>query len=953
MRTDELLNILREELDSCGPDIDNVLMSWLDDPQASPRHAQALRGHLRRMSAACEVIGLGGVAQVFEWMGDTGQQVAEHTRPGNARDEAALGAWLSWLAGWRPPLTRFFECQGQYDAISDIVDFLAQSPRPMRLTDLHVLADALRQVPSLPAEMIDEAAQSDNDASADDVSLQLPDDIDPGLLEVFLQDSPAQLARLASSVQALIEGRASAADVVEAQRVAHTFKGSGNIIGVRGVGSLAHHIEDVLAFAAVDATKLPASMLRDLQQAVACLDQMVYALRGDELPPTDARHWMQCMIDWARMIRSGTALPQDAADVAPPPRSDNDSTYAETTYGDTLSAPLADPALDAPARRASDVEPAATAVLRIEPEMVERLVRRAGQSLVQQGRMNEHVRVIEQHAKQLMASNGRLQQYLRSLEIALDRQAVSLQEKADESSAFLDPLEMDRYNELHALTRFATEMAADELDHAQGAQQEIEQAVAVLRRQGTDLREQHREMSALRLVPVRNIVARLRRTVSQTAAATGKQARLVVKGDEVKVDSAMLERLTEPLLHLLRNAVDHGIEAPADRELIGKPVCGEVRITVARTGGQIRIEAQDDGLGLDLGAIHSRALSLGLLDDQTEPSADELSELILLPGFSTRDKVTETSGRGVGLDVVAERVQAMKGRLSIRTEPMQGSTFTLTVPFSGGVEHALVVEVAQVQYALPTTSVALALAGVDGQVEGREFVHGQRRVPRVWLGTWLGLPEPQDLDDTPRPHVVVRVGEGEVALAVDRIVDSREMILQDIGNFLRRVPGIGGGVLRPDGRVIFTLDVESLSASDTPLRRHEAAGRLRQIEPVARKHVLVVDDAISVRKSLQQLVQDAGFDVSVARDGQDALDLLSRRGVDIVLTDLEMPTLNGLELTKRMRSSPQWAGTPIVMITSRNSDKHRSLAKSAGVDVFITKPHSDDHLLTEVRRLLV
>jgi chemosensory pili system protein ChpA (sensor histidine kinase/response regulator) len=952
LRTDELLNILREELDSCGPDIDNVLMAWLDDPQDSLGHARALRGHLRRMSAACDVIGLGGVAQVFEWMGETGQQVAEHTRPANARDEAALGAWLSWLAGWRPPLSRFFERQGQYDAISDIVDFLARSPRPMRLTDLHVLADALRQVPSLPAEMIDEAAQSDLDASADDVSLQLPDDIDPGLLEVFLQDSPAQLARLASAVQAMIEGRASAADAVEAQRVAHTFKGSGNIIGVRGVGSLAHHIEDVLAFAVIDPTKPPVSMLRDLQQAVACLDQMVYALRGDEQAPTDARHWMQRMIDWARMIRSGAVLSEAAAD-APPPSSDNDSVYAATEYGDTLSAALAGPALEVPARRASDVEPAATAVLRIEPEMVERLVRRAGQSLVQQGRMNEHVRVIEQHAKQLMASNGRLQQYLRSLEIALDRQAVSLQEKADESSAFLDPLEMDRYNELHALTRFATEMAADELDHAQGAQQEIEQAVAVLRRQGADLREQHREMSALRLVPVRNIVARLRRTVSQTAAATGKQARLVMKGDEVKVDSAMLERLTEPLLHLLRNAVDHGIEAPADRELIGKPVCGEVRITVARAGGQIRIEAQDDGLGLDLGAIHARAKSLGLLDDQAEPSADELSELILLPGFSTRDKVTETSGRGVGLDVVAERVQAMKGRLSIRTEPMLGSTFTLTVPFSGGVEHALVVEVAQVQYALPSTSVALALAGVDGQVEGRELVHGERRVPRLWLGTWLGLPEPQDLDETARPHVVVRVGEGEVALVVDRVVDSREMILQDIGNFLRRVPGIGGGVLRPDGRVIFTLDVESLAASDTPLRRREAAGRMRQIEPVARKHVLVVDDAISVRKSLQQLVQDAGFDVSVARDGQDALDVLSRRSVNIVLTDLEMPTLNGLELTKRMRSSPQLASTPIVMITSRNSEKHRSLAKSAGVDVFITKPHSDEHLLTEVRRLLV
>jgi len=952
LRTDELLSILREELDSCGPDIDSVLMAWLGDPQASLDHAHALDEHLRRMSAACEVIGLSGVGRVFEWMGETGLQQAEHTLPGMAHEELALGAWLSWMAGWQPPLSRFFETQGQDDAISGIVDFVALSPRPMRLADLHVLAEALRQPPRLPAEMIDEAAQSDPDASADDASLQLPDDIDPGLLDVFLQDSPGQLARLASSVQALIEGRASTADVVEAQRVAHTFKGSGNIIGVRAVGILAHHIEDVLAFAASDPTKPPASMLRDLQQAVACLDQMVYALRGDEQAPTDARHWMQRMIEWARMIRSGTVLPEVAADVRPA-RFDHGSSPVPTGYGDTLSSkPTEAPALDAPARPANDIEPAPTAVLRIDSELVERLIRRAGQGLMRQGRVNEHVLAMERHTKQLMASNARLLQYLRSLEIAVDRQAVSMQEKADESKAFLDPLEMDRYNELHALTRFAAEMAADELDHAQDVRQEIEKAATDLRRQGIDLREQHREMSALRLVPVHKVIARLRRTVSQTAAATGKQAHLVVNGDGVKIDSAMLERLTEPLLHLLRNAVDHGIESPADRELIGKPVSGEVRIAFVRTAGQVRIEVQDDGQGLDLWAIHARAKSLGLLDDETEPTADELSELILLPGFSTRDKVTETSGRGVGLDVVAERVQAMKGRLSIRTEPMSGSTFTLAVPFTGGVEQALVVEVAQVQYALPSAKVVLAVAGVDSRVEGRELVHGQRRVMRLWLGTWLGLPEPQDLDGAARPHVIVRVGEREIALIVDRIVDSREMILQDIGNFLRRMPGIGSGVLRPDGGVIFLMDVESLASSDTPLRRSEAASRMRRIEPVARKHVLVVDDAISVRKSLQQLLQDAGFEVSVARDGQDALDSLFQRRADIMLTDLEMPTMNGLQLAKRLRSSAPFASIPIVMITSRSSDKHRLLATNAGVDVFLTKPHGDERLLMEMRRLL-
>ena len=923
MHTDELLRILHEELAGCGPDIDGVLAAWLGDPAGSDEHALALQAHLRRMCAACEVIGLDGVAKVFEWIDETGRSLALQRHREPAPDEAALGAWLSWLAGWQQALSLFFECKARDDSISAIVDFISRSPVPMRLTELQQLAEVLRGEPRLPAGMVDEAAQTDSDATEDDASLQLPDDIDLGLLDVFLQDAPSALARLAAFVQTLIEGRASAADLVEAQRVAHTFKGSGNIVGIRGVGRLAHHIEDVLSFAASGSTT-PPQMLRDLQQAVACLDQMVYALRGDEQAPTDARHWMQRMIEWVRVIRSG-GLPSEN-----PPAS--------------WQPPRTQTPLPADADR--------PATLRIDLAMVERLVRRAGQGLVQHGRVGEHLRAMEQYTRQLMASNERLLKYLRSLEIAVDRQVVSLQEKAEEPNAVLDPLEMDRYNELHALTRFAAEMAADEVDHARDACQEIEHTSAILRKHGVDLREQHRDLIGLRLVPVRNIVPRLQRTASQAAAATGKQARLVVEGDEARIDSALLDRLTEPLLHLLRNAVDHGIELPADRELLGKAAWGEVRITVQRIAGQIRMEVRDDGFGLDLGAIHARAASLGMLDDQIEPTAAELSRLILLPGFTTRNEVTETSGRGVGLDVVAERVRAMKGTLTIHTEPMMGSTFVLTVPSGEGVEHALVVEMAQMQYALPSTSVKQALASSDGSVDGRELVHGGQRVPRVWLGTWLGLPEPPDLDAAARPHVLVNAGGGQAALVVDRVIDSREVILHDVGNFLRRVPGVDGGVMRPDGRVIFTLDVEALSAGGTSPRHRGARRPLHGNVEVERKHVLVVDDAVSVRKSLEQLMRDAGFDVSVARDGQDALDVLSRKRADIILTDLEMPTLNGLELAKRVRMSSQIANTPIVMITSRNSAKHRMLASTAGVDAFLTKPHSGTHLVTEVRRLL-
>lgn len=946
MRADELLSILQEEFDGCAPEIDAMLAAWRNDPAAGFEHARALQALMQRMSAACLVIGLEGMARVFDWIGESGHELAAEASARGRPAAAALDTWLGWLGGWHEALARYFQAHAGDDAASAIVDYVARSPRPMKLTDMHVLATALRQGPSLPPGDEDEFATSDADATEDDVSLALPGDVDTALFDVFVQESPAHLARLTAVAQAMLDGRASADDVLEAQRVAHTFKGSGNIIGIRGVAGLAHRIEDVLACAASQPLPAAHPMLHDLQQAVACLDQMVYALRGDEQPPADARHWMQRMIDWGRAIRAGDL---DAGSEPAPVQE------APNTAVEPEAAPLAAPApvAAAPATApTTETEPAA--MLRIQLALVERLVRRAGQGLVLHGRLSEHLRMMEQRMAQLAASNARLQQHLRSLEIALDRQAVSLQETAHESGVTLDPLEMDRYTELHELTRFATEMAADEQEHAQGARAELERVVLGLRKHGVDLREQHREMNQARLVPVRNIVARLKRTVAQTAAATGKQVRLEVQGEHVQLDSATLERLTEPLLHLLRNAVDHGIERPDDRALLNKPAGGEIRLSFERDGSIVRIETRDDGLGLDLGAIHSRAQQLGLIDGQAEPTMDELTQMILLPGFSTRDEVTEISGRGMGLDVVAERLRSLKGGLAIRTEPLAGSTFTLTVPSSSGIEYVLLVEVVQQQYALPASSVVQVLPATDGSVEAGELVHGEQRMPRVWLGARLGLPEPGDLDTVPRPHVVVRSTHGETAFVVDRALDAREVVLQDVGHFLLRVPGVGGGVLRPDGSVTFTLDVEALAAPSTPWRQAAMKHHLMsRREPVARKRVLVVDDAISVRKSLQQLVGDAGFDVLLARDGQDALDvLLSQPSVNIVLTDLEMPRLNGLELAQRMRGSPRLASTPIVMITSRSSAKHRALAMNAGVDVLLTKPHSDEELLQEVRRLV-
>ena len=752
----------------------------------------------------------------------------------------------------------------------------------------------------------------------------------PACAKPSLAEAPDQLALLGDTIRELARGAVDRARVVEAQRIAHTFKGSGNIIGIRGVGRLAHRMEDLLEFAVREDGTLPQPMARDLERAAATLDQMVFALRGDEEPPTDALEQLTAMIDWGRAIDDGSwpERVEQRQDAQPAPAS-------------TPAAPRA--AAQAPAAETE-------AQVRVPASRVDRLVRQAGQSLVQHGRMAERIRHLDQRLAAMSAAQAALAARLRDLTVQIDRQGVSLQEKAEQQAGF-DPLEMDRYNELHALTRFVAEMAADSDDLTKSAREDVNAAALELHEHERALKAQHGELLRSRLLPFRHIAARLRRNVSQTAATTGKQVQLIIDGEQVQLDGDVLERLTEPLLHLLRNAVDHGIENAADRALLGKPAEGTVHLTVSRDGQTVRVECRDDGGGLNLPAIQAKAAALGLIAADADLDADVLSRLILLPGFSTREAVSDVSGRGVGMDVVAERLRAMKGQLDIATVPLEGSTFTLRVPATTGAAHALVVEAGGERFALPTESVVIGLAAGQATLVDGHLELGDKRWRVASLAALLGLPEADDIAAL-RPAIVVRSGREEIAVWVDRVLEARELILQDTGRLLRRLRGVGSGALRSDGRVMFMLDTHALAGQDGLAMNAEAAQALRQRLRTERRRALVVDDSLSVRKTLTQLLVDAGYEVRTARDGFDALDALSREKADIVLTDLEMPNLNGLDLTRRLRQSESWSTLPVIMITSRGTDKHRSNAEQVGVSAYLTKPYSDGELLNQVRDLL-
>ncbi|MCW7540043.1 response regulator [Aquabacterium sp. A7-Y] len=922
----ELLHVLQEEFTLAAPEIDAALMQWLADASTGARQAEIAGQRFARLAQASRMIQLDGLAIVLELLRDSALVFAD-------LDGSDLHEALGWLLRWHRALTGYFEEPAEEGAVRELGRFVAGGPIAPTREQLAELLRLLRLPPGMPPEM-EAAAPSTAPQPLDDheVSLEVPDDVDPTLLDAFLDDAPIQLDALARGVRALADGRSDLETLQAARRAAHTFKGSGNVAGIRGIGRLGQRLEDLLDHAVSRQGEVPVAMARDLEQAVACLDQMVQALRGHEAAPDDALAWLERLGEWVRAIEQGT-LERLALDTLPAAlRAPELPTATAPAAGDGSAAP----------GRAGEQSNAALATLRIGVDRLDRLVRQAAQGLVQHGRLEEHLRVLDDRLEQLELSNSQLKLRLSQLDAAV----------LHSHGTAPDP---EHQAELQALSRFAAEMAADELEHAEAARAELRLAGQALRQQGQELVLQHRELIAARLVPVRQVIARLRRAVSQTAAAMGKQVHFEVSGEQVQVDAEVLDRLTEPLLQLLRNAVDHGIEPPPARVAAGKPAAGNVLLRFTRDQQLVRVECRDDGAGLDLEAVQRRAIELGLLEADSRPAPEALKRLILLPGFSTKAEVTDLSGRGLGLDVVADRLHAMKGRIEIDTRPGAGSSFTLQVPASTGLQHALLVEVEQQVYALPSDSVVLALAPGQGTVAvtptGTVFRHNGRELPYQKLAAWLGLP-PGENSGQARPVVLARAYEGEIALEVDRIVDSRELILQDIGRMLRRVRGVAGGALRPDGKVLFLLDLEALERAAASPGRREAAAQLRKRMKVPRKHALVVDDAISVRKTIAQLLRGAGYDVTTARDGVEALDALVRRKADIVLTDLEMPNLNGLELTRRLRESRLWRELPVMMVTSRATHKHLRHAEEAGVNVFLSKPYADDELLGEMRRLL-
>jgi chemosensory pili system protein ChpA (sensor histidine kinase/response regulator) len=776
-----------------------------------------------------------------------------------------------------------------------------------------------------------------------DVSLALPDDIEPELLQGLLVELPQQCGCLTAAIRAVAAGRGTPRDLNDAKRAAHTLKGAANTVGVRGIARLTHYLEDILI--GLTAKKLwpPRALADVLSRAGDCLEAMSEALLGAGEAPADAVEVLQEVLDWIH------AVDRMSADTA----QEND--WPGASAQDPAATSVA-PAASAPAAAPTITPAAAPAMLRVPATLVDELLRLVGETMIANSQIKEQLRLSREHALAVKRQDQVMQQLTGELEHLVDIRGLAAGGPAVGAGGAFDALEFERYGELHTLTRRLVEAAADARDLVDGNERRLGNLSELIDAQGRLHLENQDVVMRTRRVPVETIVGRLQRTVRQTCRETGKAVELEVRGAATALDSQVLAELVDPLMHILRNAVDHGIEDAATRAARGKSATGRIELAFAREGAAIVIRCADDGSGLDLASIRARAEQLGLVR-AGEPLGDEaLGRLILAAGLSTRSTSSEVSGRGIGMDAVQGRIAALKGTLRLANRPGQGLGLELRLPATLMTTQGLLIRHAGrmvvasdygVQDLRYIDRTALAELGA-----GLAYHDGERLHELVALADLLGEEAPDDATAPGLAVVMVQLEDGSRrAIRVEAVVECREIVVKPLGRYVARPAGVLGVTILGDGSMAPVLDLPRLVQGAGAAQAGAAPVRPAAGAAVPRRHALVVDDSLTARTAAARVARSAGFEVHVAADGVDALSVVDRQRPDLVLVDMEMPRMDGLELTARLRSRAQTRAVPIVMITSRSSSRHRELAQGAGVDAYFIKPFDETALLEQIAGL--
>lgn len=765
-------------------------------------------------------------------------------------------------------------------------------------------------------------------------SLGLVDEADsPGdkeLLEVFLEESSDIVESAAAALARWQADPRNSVEVENLLRDLHTLKGGARMVEITAIGDLAHELEFLYELLAAGRLPPSAPLFALLQN---CHDRLAHML--DAVRLGQPLHAATALIDYIRNF-SSAALTDSAAGQAP----------AEATPAEVPAA--------TPERVAGDM-------VKVDAELLDDLGNLAGEHSVIRGRIEQQVNDAQFALSEMETTLERMRDQLLRLDIETQGRVSSRQPFEGDAYEDFDPLEMDRHSQLQQLSRALFESASDLLDLKETLAQRAQEAHNLLQQQARVNSQLQEGLTATLMVPFERLVPRLQRVVRQVAAELGKQVELVVGNAEGELDRSVLERMVAPLEHMLRNAVDHGLEAREARLAVGKPEQGIIHLNLLHEGADIVIEMTDDGAGVPLEAVRRKAIKRGLLDPQAHLSDHEILQFILRPGFSTAEKITQISGRGLGMDVVHEEVKQLGGSMSIESAQGKGARFLIRLPFTVSINRALMVHLGEEQYAIPLNTiegivrVPPAELAACYQLETPRYVYAGHAYELRYLGELLqGLPRPGLLGQSvPLPVLLVHSQEQSFAIQVDSMSPSREIVVKSLGPQFAAVPGLSGATLLGDGRVVLILDLlGQLRGQQRRLARLPGGSGVQRtlFGPAPRRAtlVMVVDDSVTVRKVTSRLLERHGMTVLTAKDGVDAMTLLEEHRPDVLLLDIEMPRMDGFEVATRIRRDERLKDLPIIMITSRTGQKHRDRAMAIGVNDYLGKPYQESVLLQSI-----
>jgi chemosensory pili system protein ChpA (sensor histidine kinase/response regulator) len=850
-------------------------------------------------------------------------------------------------------------------------------------------------MPEEPAAMPEEpsatAVLSETVAAAPVTDAAVPgerppaEEFDHEIANIYSEEATELLEAAEVSLTAWNRDRKDKERVAELQRQLHTLKGGARMAGISAMGDLSHELETLVIQIDGGSVRGDDHAHTVMQASLDELARMRDLVSNGNLPG-DATALIAQIRDLASPSRPAAAAPPGPAAVpapastaaspktAPPMTAPPENAVSENAVPAVISVFVAAAPAPVPVAVSEDsatsLELSSAPVLpgresapaervemaRVDADLLDTMLNNAGEVSIFRARLDQQVNSIDFNLAELARTVTRLKEQLRGLEIETEAQVLNRHQDEEPRHHDFDPLELDRYSSLQQYSRALAETSGD-VASIQGLLETLtREAQNLLTQQSRVITELQNSLMRTRMVPFQRHVQRLTRLVRQAANDTGKRAELVVQGAAAELDRQMLERMVPPLEHMLRNAVVHGIEATERRTALGKPDVGRISISLERDGAEIVIVVADDGAGISVKLIREKAIALGLTDPQAKLTDEEAVQLILEPGFSTAGHVTQAAGRGVGMDVVATEVKKLGGGLFIDTTAGMGSRFTIRLPFTLAISQALIVRVAEEAYALP-------LATVEGVVRlprnivarhlGKDaplFEYGGQKYRFQQLGAFVGMgPTRIPESEVSISVVLIRAGEHSTALVTDELIGSREIVVKSLGPQISGIRGIAGATILGDGRIVIILDMGSLVRSEWRARPTETVV-LDQRD--RRTFALVVDDSITVRRVTQRLLERNGMRVLTAKDGVDAVSLLQEHLPDIILLDIEMPRMDGYEVAAHVRNDPRLKDIPIVMITSRVSEKHRARAIELGVDDYLGKPYQESQLLDAIEPLV-